>query len=317
MRQLERKDISFKSSDNKNDVSGYIYTHQEVKPFCVVQISHGMCEYIFRYEDFIAYLAENGVAVCGNDHIGHGDSSHPDDYGFFTEKDGRKFAIRDLKQMNDIAHETFPGLPVVLLGHSMGSFFARKYAALWPQSIDGLIISGTGGPNPLAPIGIFVASLIEKFRHEKHRSVVVQYLAFGSYLKKIDNPLTIYDWLTRDEQIVADYVKDPKCNFLFTVNGFKELFKALRDVSTQEWANEIPKELPILFISGDADPVGNYGKGVDKVVAMLQKAGVQNITYHMYPGARHEVLGELNKTDVYADVLRFLSQWQEDAALQA
>lgn len=309
MQLLERKDIRYDSKDGRSRIAGYIYTNPNVTPFCVLQLSHGMTEHIPRYEIFAAYLAANGVAVCGNDHMGHGSSAElDDDLGFFGRKGGREDAIDDLKTMNDKIREMFPGLPVVLLGHSMGSFFARQYAVKYPKSINGLIISGTGGPNPLAGIGIGLTSMLSKTRGPRYRSGMVHYMAFGSYLKKIKKPNTVYDWISRDEEIVRIYAADPRCTFRFTVNGFHELFSALKDVSSPQWATGITKDMPVLMIQGSDDPVGGYGKGTDKVRDWLKGAGVKNLEYITYPGARHEVLNETNREEVYADILNFIEK---------
>lgn len=310
MPNLEKSGIQFKSADGRSTVAGYVYTWPEVKPFCVLQISHGMCEHIARYEDFAAYLAQNGVVVCGNDHIGHGSTAGTqEDWGYFGESGGRRFALQDLKTMNGKIHEMYPDLPVILLGHSMGSFFARKYAADWPETISGLIISGTGGPNPLAGVGIALSSLLGKIKGSRYRSGFVHNMAFSSYLKRIPDSKTPYDWISRDDDIVAIYAADPKCTFRFTLNGFHELFSALKDVSSAEWATAIPKEMPVMLFSGDADPVGDYGKGVMQVRDWLRGAGVKNLTYKLYPEGRHEMLNETNRDEVYEDVLAFLKNW--------
>lgn len=314
MQNIERKNISFKSSDGKTTISGLVYASQKVKPFCVLQISHGMCEFIQRYEEFSMYLANHGVVVCGNDHLGHGDSVlSEEELGYFTEKNGRKFVLQDIHTLNNIAHKMYPELPVVLLGHSMGSFLARKYATLWPKTIDGLIISGTGGPNPLAGAGIALADLVGKAKGEKYRSEMVNRVAFGQYLKKIENPATNYDWISRDPEIVDIYANDPNCTFIFTVNGFHELFSALKDVSSLQWAEEISKNMPIYIFSGDADPVGDYGKGVITVFTWLKEAGVEDVTMKLYSQGRHEMLNEINRDEVYRDVLGFLQEhWESE-----
>ncbi len=310
MQPLVRRDIWFDSSDSQNKVAGYIYTNPYITPFCVLQISHGMCEYMDRYEEFAGFLTANGVAVCGNDHIGHGSSvQKSQDFGYFTEKDGRRFAITDLRLLNERIREFFPHSPIVMLGHSMGSFFARKYVTKWPHTVDGLILSGTGGPNALVGFGIVLAGLVAYLKGPRYRSKKVHDLAFGQYLKRIDAPKTNYDWISRDEAIVGTYADDPYCTFMFTVNGFHELFSALQDVSGVGWAKLVRRNMPVLMIQGDADPVGNYGRGTAKVRDWLYDGGVRSVEYKIYPGARHEVLNEINRQDVYNDVLEFLRHW--------
>lgn len=310
MPKIEKKDIWFDSADGASRVAGYIYSCPQVEPWCLVQIAHGMCEYMDRYADFAAFLAQNGAVVCGNDHLGHGGTAADEaDLGYFTEKGGRRFAVQDMHRMTTLAKAEYPQLPVVLLGHSMGSFFARRYAALWPEGLAGLILSGTGGPNPLAGFGILMARLAARLRGPRYRSAYIHNLAFGTYLKRVESPKTNYDWISRDEELVRRYNADPRCTFQFTVNGFHELFSALREVSSPAWAAAIPRQLPILMIQGDADPVGDYGRGTAKVRDWLLHAGARHLEYILYPGGRHEMLNEINRDEVYLDVLAFLRKW--------
>ncbi len=307
MPQLVKKDIRFDSADGKTSAAAFLYTGAEVRPFCVLQISHGMCEMMSRYEETAAYFAARGVAVCGNDHLGHGETAKTEaDLGYFGE-DGRNFLLEDMKTMNALARSHFPGLPVVLLGHSMGSFFAREYPIKWPETIDGLIISGTGGKNPLVDVGITLTTVLSAVKKDgtHARSNFVDKLAFGAYLKRISHPKTVYDWLSRDEAVVDAFVADPKCTFRFTLNGYKELFLMLKEVTGPEWAAQMPKDLPTLLISGGEDPVSGYGEGAKQVEGWLREAGVRDLAGKVYPGARHEVLNETNRAEVYADVLVF------------
>lgn len=205
--------------------------------------------------------------------------------------------------MNSLVCKEYPGLPLILLGHSMGSFFARMYAITYPETLQGLILSGTGGPNPLGKIGVFLTGVIEKLRGGQYRSKFINNLAFGAYLKQIEHPNTQYDWISRDETIVKTYAQDPKCTYIFTVSAFHEMMCTLQAVSTQEWANKVNVKMPILLLSGDKDPVGDYGKGVAIVHDMLQKAGGVDVSMKLYESGRHEMLNEINRDEVYADVL--------------
>lgn len=304
MSEIQREDIWFNSSNGASRVAGFYYTCPSVPPRAVVQLSHGMCEYIGRYEEVAAHLARNGYAVAGNDHLGHG-ATAAGEYGYFGP-DGARHILHDLHTMNRLARERFPGLPVILLGHSMGSFFARLFAAVYPDAIDALILSGTAGPNPALTAGILLSRMLSRTKGEKYRSNVIQKMAFGSYLARIPHPNTPYDWITRDEEIVAAYAKDPRCTFTFTVNAFYEMFCTLRAVSSERWAERLKKTTPVLLFAGDQDPVGSYGKGVCTVERMLRAAGVQDLTLLLYPGGRHEMLNEINRQDVYADLLDWL-----------
>ena len=310
MPQLVKKGIRFDSADGRTSAAAFLYTDAAVRPFCVLQISHGMCEMMSRYEETAAYFAARGVAVCGNDHLGHGETAKAEaNLGYFGEG-GRNFLLEDMKTMNALAHSHFPGLPVVLLGHSMGSFFAREYPIKWPESIDGLIISGTGGKNPLVDVGIGLTTTLSAVKKNgaHARSNFVDHLAFGAYLKRIGHPKTVYDWLSRDEAVVDAFVADPKCTFRFTLNGYKELFLMLKEVTGPKWAARMPKDLPMLIIAGEEDPVSGYGEGTRQVEGWLREAGVRDLAYKIYPGARHEVLNETNREEVYADVLAFVER---------
>lgn len=308
MPKAERKDIWYDSADGKNKIAGYFYA-TATAPFCVLQLSHGMCEYVGRYAALADFFAEHGVVLCGNDHLGHGASAaSSEDLGYFGPKGSRKYLLQDMLTMNKLAHKEYPRVPVVLLGHSMGSFLARQYVAQWPDSIDGLILSGTAGPNPAAGMGMLAASMVSGIKGERYRSSFLHKLAFGAYLKKIENPNTEYDWISRDDEIVMRYANDPLCTFVFTAMGFHELFALLKDVSSPRWAEKLDAEKPLFVLAGEADPVGNYGKGVQTVAAWLQEAGQHCFEMKLYPGGRHEMYNETNRAGVYADTLSFLQK---------
>lgn len=257
-----------------------------------------------RYEDFAAFLVRHGYGVFGNDHLGHGRTSNlGGEDGFFAEKNGRYFVLKDLKTMNELGRERWPGQPVILLGHSMGSFFARWFAAEYPDALDALVISGTAGPNPAAGAGSLAADLMCLLQGAHGHSPLLQKLAFGNYLARVENPQTPHDWISRDRDVVRRYAADPKCTFTFTNSAMGELTRILRQVSGQDWADRLRKAMPVLLLAGDADPVGGYGNGVRQVYAMLQKAGLTDLTLTLYPGGRHEMLNEINREQVYADVL--------------
>ena len=276
----------------------------EVK--AIFQIAHGMAEHFERYEKFIDALCANGFAVYTNDHIGHGKSvSEKCEKGFFG-KDGYKTVVADMAKLTSIAKEEYGALPYVLFGHSMGSFMVRVYAAdpSYNTMIDKLIACGTAGANPGAGIGIGLCNCIAAFKGEHHRSKMIDGIAFGAYNKKFEGR-TNFDWLTKDNDIVDAYIADEDCGYLFTVNGYKGLFGALKSANGKGWENKVPKSLPVLLIAGADDPVGNYGKGVKEVYDKLKASG-HEVDIKLYPNARHEILNESDTFDnVVADVLAF------------
>jgi alpha-beta hydrolase superfamily lysophospholipase len=302
------RDITFPSSDGKNTIHAELFIPSDNNIKGVVQISHGMMDYIGRYQGMADALCKAGFAIAGNDHLGHGDSvATPDDYGFFASKGGYRYVIDDVKKMNDLIRKEIPGVPVVLLGHSMGSFIARLYALDYRDSIDGLIIHGTAGPNPATGAGKLLVKILRAIKGERHRSKFVCSLADGGYNKGFDPAEGDGAWLTRDPSMVADRVGNPKNDFIFTLAGYEDLFNFLGNCNFSSWFRQFPKDLPTLVISGKDDPVGGFGKGVQYVYDNLAKNGA-NVELKFFEGARHELFNETNRDEVFS----YLVAWLED-----
>lgn len=302
------RDITFPSSDGKNTIHAELFIPSDNNIKGVVQISHGMMDYIGRYQGMADALCKAGFAIAGNDHLGHGDSvATPDDYGFFASKGGYRYVIDDVKKMNDLIRKEIPGVPVVLLGHSMGSFIARLYALDYRDSIDGLIIHGTAGPNPATGAGKLLVKILRAIKGERHRSGFVCSLADGGYNKGFDPAEGDGAWLTRDPSMVADRVGNPKNDFIFTLAGYEDLFNFLGNCNSSSWFRQFPKDLPTLVISGKEDPVGGFGKGVQYVYDNLAKNGA-NVELKFFEGARHELFNETNRDEVFS----YLVAWLED-----
>ncbi len=299
--------VRFTSSDGVSRVHGWVYA-PSCEPVALLQISHGMCEYIGRYHWFMEALCERGFVVFGNDHIGHGESSDEENYGFLGEKNGYRHLINDLHRMSVIVKEHYPDLPLFVFGHSMGSFAARLYMAKYGDEINGAVLCGTSGPNPMAKAGASLAAAIAKVKGAKHRSNTLLKIAFGSYNSRYENPETTHDWLTRDKKVIECYLQDPKCTFCFTAAGFKDLFTMVDKCNRKSWYRSLRKNLPILLISGDMDPVGDYGKGVASVQEKLLENGMQDVSMIIYPEARHELTNEINCNEVLEDVAFWLQQ---------
>ena len=276
----------------------------------VVQIAHGMAEHSDRYERFAQALTAAGYAVYASDHRGHkGTAGDHSAEGYFADTDGWATAVADLRAVTDHARTEQPGLPVFLLGHSMGSFLSRSYVAE-PGAADqltGLVLSGTAGdPGPIALAGIAVSTLQGKLRGRRHRSGLMNSLSFGQYNAAFKPNRTEFDWLSRDPAEVDKYVADEWCGNVFTAGFYQDLLGGLRRINSDALVARVPKDLPILVLSGDQDPVGNSGKGPTAVAAQYEKAGVEDVTLTLYPGGRHEMLNETNRDEVTADIIAWL-----------
>lgn len=300
-------EITFPSRDGIHTVYAEVYAPSDREPIGIVQLAHGMIDHVGRYRALADYLTGEGYVFAGHHHLGHGRTAGKDeDFGIFAEKDGVDYLLRDMHAMNKYLRESFPSLPLFVFGHSMGSFISRLYAVRYPHSLQGIVIHGTGGPNPLLPLGSFLAGLISLVRGKRHRSRLINKMAFGSYNSKFPKADGKHAWLTRDVSRVADRDTDKLTGFTFTASGYSDLFRMIRASNSKSWFSEYPKQLPTLIMSGDMDPVGNYGKGPDYVYKQLMIAGCKSIELKMYEGARHELFNETNREEVFDDLVGWL-----------
>lgn len=309
---IVRKEFSFPATGDGHDMYGCLWLDDGYQHYkAVLQIAHGMEEHILRYQEFAIFLAQQGFLVCGNDHTGHGRSmEHWEDRGFFGEEtDCWKYLVDDMHQVKEIVQRHYPSLPYFLLGHSMGSFLAREFTAEYPEELKGVIYMGTSGGHPLLDAGIFLCDEGVRLQGAKARAYAVNRLAFGAFNLKFLPKRTDYDWLSSDKEAVKNFVEDEQCGFVFTYAGYRELFRMLKAVSGPLWAEKIPKDLPILLLSGKNDPVGDYGRGIEKVVAWLRDSGCTKVTAKLYEGGRHELLNEVFRNQVY----RYLLKWLHEA----
>ncbi|MEG1394070.1 MAG: alpha/beta fold hydrolase [Christensenellaceae bacterium] len=303
--ELEREELYFKSARENADIFMRIWKDKEATPRFILQIVHGMCEYIDRYDDFAKFICENGGLVCGNDHLGHGKSSNGV-YGYFAKKDGEKLVLQDVHTATQTIKKQYPDVPLILLGHSMGSLLARKYMSEYGDEAAGAVFMGTSGANPLTGLIRFLANVGIFFGRAKKPATFLSHLAFSKYNDRYDNVKSENDWLTRDRAMVNKYNADALCTFKFTDRAAYDMANLVDSVSGEKWANSIPKEKPYLITSGSMDPVGNYTAGVQEVYDWVKKAGVSDVTLKFYEGARHEILNESNRQEVYADVLAWI-----------
>ena len=303
------QDFYFQSSTGRTSIHA-LKCVPDGKPRAVVQIAHGIAEHIDRYRPFMEFLADNGFVAAGNDHLGHGKSIRvPEEQGFFAEKDGWWRVVDDMDKLHDIMSNEYPELPYVLFGHSMGSFLTRTYLIKHPDKYDGVILSGTGHQSPALVLGgNAAASVMAKLNGAMGDGTKLDSLAFGSYLSKIENPRTKFDWLSRDAEQVDKYIADPLCGFVGKIGLYRDMMQGIKFITDKKNIAQMNKEKPVYFMSGDGDPVGDYGKGVERAYKAFCDAGLHDVFMRLYPGGRHEMLNERNNADVYKDVLDWLNE---------
>lgn len=312
---MVKEELCFDSRDGKTKLHAVRYSPDDPKQVrCILQIVHGMAEYAERYQEFAEFLTARGFVVTGDDHLGHGKSvEEGGKYGYFCEQDPATVVVRDVHRLKKMTEALYPDVPYVIMGHSMGSFITRNYMYRYGTGIKGAVIMGTG----MQPMGTLrmakAAAGIQKFFcGSGHVSRFIDKLAFGAYNKRIPDPQSGVDWLSRDHARVEQYIADPLCGFTFTVNGFATLFELVSRLYSKENLSHIPKGLPVFMVSGDADPVGDYGRGVKKAYDSLVAAGLENIKLKMYEGGRHELLNETNRDEIMQDIYG----WIEGAILR-
>ena len=309
--------LDFKSHDGKTQVNAKLWTRTEFgdgfqpaseKPRAVIQLVHGMAEHIDRYDDFASYLVGRGFVVCAEDHIGHGGSAVDEtEFGHMPAHGGKDILLGDVHTLRRMVAELYPDVPYVIYGHSMGSFIVRAYIARHGEGIAACVLSGTGNvPAPLSKFGRSLARMLAAIRGERHRSPFIDNMGAGGYGKKIENPRTHLDWLSTDDAVVDAYIEDEKCGFMFTVGGYATLLDLTAEVVTPECAEKVPKELPVLFVAGDGDPVGDMGKGVQAAAKLLRDAGVREVDCKLYEGMRHEIHNEVDNDRVYDDIATWI-----------
>ncbi len=300
-------EITFPSADGVHTIHAEIYSPKGVEPRGIVQLCHGMRDYVGRYQALAEYLTARGYIFAGHAHLGHGKSAEDGERGYFAERDGVLYLLKDIHSMNKYLRSVYPTLPLWLLGHSMGSFLARLYTNRHPHSIQGLIIHGTAGPNLALPFGKLAVRIGKLFHGDKHRSKFVASLAFMGYNSKFPKSEGEHAWLTRDVARVASRDEDPYTNFTFTLSGFGDLFSMLGAANGKAWFEGYPKELPTLIISGEDDPVGAYGKGPEYVYKHLLLAGGSAVSLKLFPDCRHELFNEYNREEIFDYMERWIS----------
>lgn len=293
------------SKDNKELA---IYHWKNNDPKAIVQLIHGMSEHLGRYNHFANFLVSQGFAVVGHDQRGHGKTAKDIQHvGHVADQDGVELLVQDVRDVKKHINELYPGKKIVALGHSFGSFVLRKFSADYPQGHDAFIYSATGGhPGWKGAIGDKVAGAF-KLLGRRNRNKILTSLTFGDFNKKYPNKRTEKDWLSRDNQVVDDYINDPFCMQIFSTQFFQDLANLTMEVSTETTIQNVDFSKPTLFFAGTMDPVGNYGEGVKEVANKYKHVGVKDVTMKLYEDGRHEMLNELNKEEVYQDVVDWIN----------
>lgn len=305
---MKKKNYSIPSCDGKTALH-VICRIPDSEPKAVIQIIHGMVEYIERYEDFAKFLTDQGYVVFGHDHLGHGQSvTSIENWGYVADSRPADALIRDIHRVRSAAQSLYPDLPYYMLGHSMGSYLLRRYLSLKAEGLKGAIIVGTGQENDVTTTaGLSMISAMAKAKGWHHRSLKIRDMTYTA-------PYKIYDlngidksnsWICSDPEIMEKYYSDPRCTFTFTLKGYEALLATVRYVNQKRNINKIPKDLPILLVSGELDPVGNLGKGVKYVYNKYVEAGIKDIECHLFPDMRHEILNEPAHSEVYS----FIQDW--------
>nr|WP_294492674.1 alpha/beta hydrolase [uncultured Mediterraneibacter sp.] len=309
-----RDEFYFPSKDGNTEIHTVEWKPEgEVK--AVLQISHGMVEHIVRYDEFASFLCERGYYVVGNDHLGHGKSVQAkSEYGFFNEKYGNVCVLGDMHTLRQRTMKKYPDVPYFMLGHSMGSSLLRQYIQMYGNGLSGVVLMGAVADHKKAALlfGKRLCRLMAAFRGWHYRSKMVDNLAIGGYNKKFKTGNSKADWITSDCDRLEMYSSDPLCSFRFTVNAYYNIFLGMLNMQRKESVYMIPKVLPVLFVSGAEDPVGEFGKGVRKIYEKYRAAGIQDVTLRLYTGDRHEILNETDRDQVQKDLFEWFEEHRKE-----
>lgn len=280
----------------------------ETAPLAVIMLAHGMAEHSGRYARLAQALCDEGYGVCAVDLRGHGKTGEEAILGHFADEDGWTKVVGDLASLNHHIVQQYPDTPILLLGHSMGSYIAQGYLLHHSASLHGAILSGSN----FQPVTLYrSARLIARFERWRQgatgRSALIEWLSFGSFNKKFKPTRTPFDWLSRDPVEVDKYVHDPLCGFRCTNQLWVDLLGGLQQISKASNLAQIDPGLPLLVIGGECDPVSE-GKRLKDLADALCDAGIRHLQLTIYPQARHELFNETNRDEVTADVLAWIAQ---------
>ncbi|SES35466.1 alpha/beta fold hydrolase [Psychrobacillus sp. OK032] len=279
----------------------------EESPILHVHLLHGMAEHIERYDEFAQFLVGNGIIVSGHDHRGHGKTAEKNGrLGFLADQDGFERIVEDAREVLMHVREDIEDVPLILFGHSMGSFVARRYMQKYSESLSKVILSGTAfNPGIMGDIGTVIGKIASKQKTPQTESALLNELSFGGFNKQFEDTKTDFDWLSSDANEVKKYIDDPYCGFIPSNQFYIDLFYGLKIIHNKSELTKIRKDLPILLISGLEDPIGKTGKDIFKVAKGMTNVGMENVMVQLIENARHEILNEVNKHDTY----QFIENW--------
>lgn len=311
---MQTTTISYPSHDNASTIRALVWepddaARPDFTPRAVVQIVHGMSEHVERYAPFAEFLVGRGFVVCANDHVGHGKTAGERDLGHMPLANGADVLVEDVHALREKVCERYPHARHVMFGHSMGSFVTRVYLTRHADGLSAAILCGTGQqPRIQTVAGRVITRLIAQIRGERHVSRFVDSLGAGAYGRAIKDARTDVDWISSDPDVVDEYIADPLCGQPFTVGAYATLASLVAEATDARLARRVPKDLPLLFVAGAEDPVGDCGRGVARAVDEYRNAGVRLVEMGIYPGARHEILNEPCREAVWHDVEEFLAR---------
>ena len=306
---MNKREFYYPSSDGKTRIHAVEWIPEE-EPKAILQIAHGVTEYILRYEEFAEFLTSKGIVVVGNDHIGHGSSIAENAKPMYFGPEGSfKYAVDDVNTLYKTTKEKYENIPYIILGFSLGSFIVRRFLIDYPDTVDGAILVGTG---QIAPIKIKIAKFIAKSEAKKHGddnpTPMIKSLSFDNYNKLFKPNRTDYDWLCLSKTSLDKYIKDEKRGKELSAGLFREMLSGMEYTGNLENIKKMNKNIPIIFLSGEMDPVGEKGKSVKKAYDYFKKAGIKDVSMKLYKDLRHDILHEDNAEQIYQDILEFINE---------
>ena len=295
-------EYTYLSANGKSNIYTRELSPQDA-PRGIIQICHGLAEHIVRYDEFAEFLCSHGFLVAGNDHLGHGRTAmESGDFGFISEFRGWDMAVYDVRKLTELLSGRYPDVPVFLFGHSMGSFLARTYMIRYKTGLDGVMLSGTGHqPRPLLNAGLSIVRVEEKMRGSRYHSKPITKIT-SDFRNRPEWEGGRHDWVTRDKSVADAYSKDELSGHNPTISMMRDIFWGMKYNSQGKNLKKMNKDVPVYMFSGERDPIGMYGRGVMKTYELFLSVGMKDVTMKLYPEGRHEMLNELNKDEVYADV---------------